>query len=135
MREYDPSDWYLSILENGTIYSSKRGVSIATDDLEYVDFLQSGNTATVCDTVDDLIEVQRRNNSPPYHRVAKSTIIYRLTDEQLAAATAAFNEPANLRLRERWYAPDQPAINANDPESIAFVQAIGADPAVILAPE
>ncbi|CEG08710.1 hypothetical protein BN961_02128 [Afipia felis] len=82
-----------------------------------------------------MIAVLREANIPPYHRVAKSTIIYRLTDAQLAAATEAFNKPENLRLRERWYAPDQPEINANDPESVQFIQAIGADPAVVLAPE
>jgi len=135
VREYDPHDWYWSIEEDNSIYSSKRGMSVSTDDSEFVAFKDGGNVATVCQTLDDLIEVQRRNNCPPYHRVAKSTIIYRLTDQQLAAALDAFNQPDNMRLRERWYAPDQPAINADDPESVAFVQAISADSAVVPAPE
>lgn len=90
---------------------------------------------THIDSEESLVAVLRDLNIPPYHRVAKSTIIYRLTDEQLAAAVEAFALPENLRLRERWYAPDQPAINADDPESISFVIAIGADPDVVLAPE
>ena len=51
------------------------------------------------------------------------------------SSVAAFNQPENLRLRERWYAPDQPAINADDPDALALLTAIGADPATVLAPE
>lgn len=66
--------------------------------------------------------------------VPKSLIIKRLHEAgKLAAASAALN--ANLYLRERWYAPDRPAVYADDPEALALLAAIGADPAVILAPE
>jgi hypothetical protein len=35
----------------------------------------------------------------------------------------------------RWNAPDKPAVNADDPEVIDLIRAIGEDPAVVLAPE
>lgn len=126
---YDPRNWFWIVSgDEQRAFSSAVGA--------YVDASQDDPERTTrIDSEASMIDVLRAANVPPYHRVAKSTIISRLTDEQLAAATAAFNQPENLRLRERWYAPDQPAINANDQESIAFVQAIGADPAVVLAPE
>ena len=40
---------------------------------------------------------------------------------------------ADLRLRERWLAAT--AIYSDDPEAIALIRGVGADPAVILAPE
>jgi hypothetical protein len=65
--------------------------------------------------------------------VPKSLIVERLQAAgKLAAASTALN--ADLYKRERWYAPDRPAIYADDPEALALLNAIGADPAVILAP-
>lgn len=131
----DYRDWYWFVgSQSDAVYSSAQAAMVPLDNAGYVAF-SAARPASSIDSMDDLIEVLRRNNVPPYHRVAKSTIIYRFTDTQLAAAVEAFNQPENLRLRERWYAPDQPAINADDPESIVFVLAIGADPDVILAPE
>jgi hypothetical protein len=63
--------------------------------------------------------------------VPKSLIISRLTDEQLDAALAAMTN----RQKERWRAPDKPAIYADDPEAVALIEAIGADPEVVMAPE
>jgi len=126
---YDSRRWFW-IVGNDTAhaYSSAAG--------GYVDVAQAPeDRITRIASMDELIEVLRAANVPPYHRVAKSTIIARLTDQQLSASAEAFGRPENLRLSERWYAPDQPAINANDPESVAFVQAIGGDPAIVLAPE
>lgn len=66
--------------------------------------------------------------------VPKSLIVSRLhAAGLLAAASEALN--ADLYRRERWYASDKPAIYADDPEALALLQAIGADPAVILAAE
>lgn len=129
MTEYNPFNWFWIVGDDGT-----RAYSSATKG--FVDISEADpRCITRIGTESDLVAVLREANVPPYHRVAKSTIIARLTDQQLAAAAEAFWRPENLRLRERWYAPDQPAINANDPESVALVQAIGADPAIVLAPE
>jgi hypothetical protein len=66
--------------------------------------------------------------------VRKSTIITRLQAAgKLAAARPAVD--ADLNARERWYAPDRPAIYADDAEALALLQAIGADPGIVLAPE
>ncbi|WP_044547581.1 hypothetical protein [Mesorhizobium japonicum] len=34
----------------------------------------------------------------------------------------------------RWFAPDHPEVYCDDPDAVALVQALGLDPAVILAP-
>lgn len=69
---------------------------------------------------------------PPRRMVPKSTIVTRLnTAGKLSAASSALN--ADLYTRERWYAPDKPALYFDDPEALALLQAIGADPAVIMA--
>lgn len=65
--------------------------------------------------------------------VPKSVIIDRLHSAgKLAAASEALN--ADVYARERWYAPDKPAVSADDRETIALFKAIGADPNAILAP-
>ena len=70
---------------------------------------------------------------PSARKVPKSLIVQRLIDAgKIAAANAALEaDPAK---KARWYAADHPAIHADDPEAIAFLQAIGADPVAILAP-
>jgi XkdW protein len=71
---------------------------------------------------------------PPRRMVAKSLIISRLIEAgKIEAARAALE--ANASAYARWWAPDKPAIYADDPEAIALLQSIGADPAAILAPE
>jgi hypothetical protein len=71
---------------------------------------------------------------PPRRLVAKSLIISRLIEAgKIEAARAALE--ANASAYARWWAPDKPAIYADDPEAIALLQSIGADPAAILAPE
>lgn len=73
--------------------------------------------------------------TPPQRRrrlVPKSLIVSRLNAVgKLVAASAALS--ADLYARERWYAPDKPAVYADDEEVLALLKAIGADPAVILA--
>jgi hypothetical protein len=78
-----------------------------------------------------LAEVARLASLPPRYKVRKSTIISRLTDAQLSQAISMLT----VRQQERWRAPDQPAVNADDAETIAIVKAVGADPAVVMAPE
>ncbi|MFY9699881.1 MAG: hypothetical protein WAK34_16465 [Rhodoplanes sp.] len=78
--------------------------------------------------------IDNRVRAPePPRLVLKSLIVQRLIDdEKIAAANAALEaDPAK---KARWYAADHPAIRADDADAIAFLQAIGADPAAILAP-
>lgn len=79
----------------------------------------------------DLIAVLRRHNIPPYHRVAKSTILSRLGKVKSEQAFAL----ASVDQQLRWNAPDKPMVNADDPETIAIISLIEEDPAIILAPE
>lgn len=68
----------------------------------------------------------------PSRLVRKSLIIERLAKVgKLEDASKALN--ADIYARERWYAPDRPAVRADNPEVIALLKEIGADPADILA--
>lgn len=72
------------------------------------------------------------NPPPPTRTVLKSVIISRLIDAgKIEAARAALDQDAAAYAR--WWAPDRPAINYDDPDALALLQAIGADPQVILA--
>lgn len=78
-------------------------------------------------TIDAFIE------EPGRRKVLKSVVVARLiAANKIDAAFAALN--ANKGAFARWFSPDHPAIYADDPEALTLLQAIGADPAVILAP-
>ena len=65
--------------------------------------------------------------------VTKSLITSRLIEAgKIEAARAALEADASAYAR--WWAPDKPAIYADDPEAIALLQSIAADPAAILTP-
>jgi hypothetical protein len=66
---------------------------------------------------------------PPRRLVSKSVILSRITDAQLDAALGLMT----TRQKERWRAPDKPSIYFDDAETLALLQAIGADPAVVMA--
>lgn len=63
-------------------------------------------------------------------KVAKSVIISRLSNEQIENALAVMN----AKQAERWRAPDQPAVYADDEDVVAVLTAIGADVEAVLAP-
>jgi hypothetical protein len=70
---------------------------------------------------------------PERRLVPKSLVISRLIEAgKIAAARAALE--ANDSAYARWWAPDRPAIYADDPEAIALLTGIGADCAAILSP-
>lgn len=70
---------------------------------------------------------------PPKRTVPKSVIVSRLIEAgKIGAAYQALN--SNPEYWARWVASDRPAINYDDPDALKLLQAIGADPAVILAP-
>lgn len=70
---------------------------------------------------------------PLRRMVQKSVIVTRLQEAGLLQA-ASDALAGDLYARERWYAADKSAIYADDPEAVALLEAIGADPEVILAP-
>jgi hypothetical protein len=73
---------------------------------------------------------------PPVERrmVRKSTVQARLIAAGLmeTAYAALVASPVQFA---RWFAPDQPAVYADDPDALAFLDAVGADVAVIMAGE
>lgn len=74
-----------------------------------------------------------KNPSSPKRTVAKSTIVSRLIETgKIEAAYAALT--ADPAAWARWVASDRPVINYDDPDAIALLNAIGANPDEILAP-
>ena len=65
----------------------------------------------------------------PRRLVLKSTILDRLTDQQVEDAVALMRQ----KQLERWRCPDKPGVYFDDPETLAVLNAVGADPAVVLA--
>jgi hypothetical protein len=66
--------------------------------------------------------------------VRKSTVQARLIDAgKMGDAYALLTQyPAKFA---RWFAPDQAKVYCDDPDSVAFLQALGLDPDIYLAPE
>lgn len=66
--------------------------------------------------------------------VLKSTVMARViaANKMGQAQTALWANPNQFA---RWFAPDQPLVNCNDPDTVAFITALGLDPTVTLAPQ
>lgn len=131
MSGYNPFNWFW-IVGNDTAhaYSSAAG--------GYVDVAQAPeDRITRIASMDELIEVLRAANVPPYHSVSPYRIVRRLEAAGLSQqALAAFDAPQNAVLKARFYTlAGVGGIPADDPDAIALVVAVGADPDVILAPE
>lgn len=61
--------------------------------------------------------------------IEKSLVLQRLTDDQLMATLSLMT----ARQKERWRMPGYPTISVEDPELLALLVAVGADPAIVLA--
>lgn len=71
---------------------------------------------------------------PPPPTVRKSTVQARLIEAgAMEAAYVALT--SNPEYFARWFAPDRPVVNCDDPDAILVVTALGLDPETILAPE
>jgi hypothetical protein len=68
----------------------------------------------------------------PQRTVPKSLVMSRLIEAGRIddAFTALMADPA---LFARWFSPDRQVVNSNDPDTIAFIEALGEDPDAILA--
>ena len=111
-REFEPNRWRRededgNPVEGGAIVTVREGVVFA--------------------------ELFARYAEPPKRTVLKSVIVSRLiAAEKIGAAYQALN--SNPEYWARWVASDRPAINHDDPDALAVLKAIGADPSEILAP-
>ncbi|MGL5166620.1 MAG: hypothetical protein ACRC9K_12105 [Afipia sp.] len=141
----DARDWYYLIQDDDTqVWSRRRGQFVPMLDEEYIAWKERGElppfyATTVIASEAELIALLRRENVPPYHSVLSYRIVRRLEacgPEIAAAAISVLEAPENAILKARFYTLDAVGgIPADDPDAIALVQACGADPAVILAPD
>lgn len=141
----DVNDWYYAIEgDEEQVWARKRGQFVPVSDELYVAWKERGMRppqyrTTVIPTEEELIALLRRENVPPYHSVLSYRIVRRLEacgPEIAAAAISVLDAPENAILKARFYTLDAVGgIPADDSDAIALVQACGADPAVILAPD
>lgn len=95
-------------------------------------WIEADGITTVSDGV-TFAEIFARRAEPAPRLVLKSVIISRLIAVgKIDAAKAALESRAASFAR--WWAPDRPAINHDDPDALALLTAIGADASEILAP-
>jgi hypothetical protein len=112
---------------------SNGGLSMRAVDLDYV--AQAGEVLFLDYATDAQLATAFPGYAPPAPppiTVLKSTVMTRLTKEQMTQAWAMFT--ASPDLLGRWFAPDKPLVNCDDPDAVSFVKALGLDPNVILAP-
>lgn len=69
---------------------------------------------------------------PPRRLVERAVIVERLIAAGKLAAARQALDAASIEMRERWNTKS--AIYADDPDALALLKLIGADPATILAP-
>lgn len=96
------------------------------------DWIEEDGITTVSEGV-TFAEIYARRAEEPKRTIPKSVIVSRLiAANKIGAAKAALD--ASPAAFARWFASDRPAINHDDPDALALLKAIGADPGVILAP-
>ncbi len=126
---YDPFNWHWTVDGGTRFWSSAAGA--------YVDELPAGAGVTRIASESELDEVLAAYGllGPTARRkVRKSTVQARLIDVgKMDAAYVALT--ANPTYFARWFAPDHPEVYADDPDTIALLMVIGADPESIMAPE
>ena len=140
MITYDPADHYWIVAGDDTqLWSSAEPGYVAADDAGYLVWCAAGRQPTRIASEAELDEVLiaaglgDRAPHPPKRTVLKSVIIARLiADGKIGEARAALD--ADAAAHARWWAPDRPAINFDDPDALALLAAIGADAETILAP-
>lgn len=73
------------------------------------------------------------STEPTSNTIPKSIVMARLISANMM--TQAYQGlTANPIYFARWFAPDRPDVDCNDPDAISFVHALGLDPTIILAP-
>jgi hypothetical protein len=129
MKDYNPFDWHWIVGgDEARFWSSAAGA--------YVDELPAGVGVTriaLEAELDDVLAAYRLLGPTARRMVRKSVVQARLIEAgKMNAAYAALT--SNSAHYARWFAPDHPEVYADDPDAIALLQAIGADPEAILAP-
>lgn len=128
---FDPMNWFWIVGDDDArAYSSRAQAYVPIDQAPE-------DRITRIASMDELIEVLRAANVPPYHSVSPYRIVRRLEAAGLSQrALAVLEAPQNAVLKARFYTlAGVGGISADDPDAIALVIAAGGDPAEILAPE
>lgn len=133
---YVPADWYWIIAED-KVWSSSARAYVPRDDPTFIAWQERGGIATPIASEAELnvvlYDAGCGERAPaPRWQVPKTTIVARLKAVNLfdaAASALAGNQAASAM----WAVG--PAINSDDQATAGLLEAIGADPAVILAPE
>ena len=139
MTPYNPSAhyWIVAGNENQT-WSSAAGGVVAAADVTYLAWCGMDGWPTRISSEAELDAVLAAAGlgdlapHPPKRTVLKSVIIARLIAVgKIDAAKAALD--ADAALYARWWAPDRSAINCDDPDALALLASIGADPEAVVA--
>lgn len=132
MRPFNPKAHYWKIAGDGSkMWSSLDSDYVALSNSNYQAFLAADCLPTSIASMDELIEVLRQNNVPPYHSVPTIDIVRRLDAAGLLTTANAALE-SNVKLRASFYTVG--AIYNDNAEARAFLTAVGADLDQILAP-
>lgn len=140
MKNYDPADHYWIVAGDGSrLWSSAMPGFVAAEDAAFAGWVADGGHPTRIASEQELDAVLAaaglgdRAPHPPKRQVLKSVIIARLIAAgKIGAAKAALDADASAYAR--WWAPDRPAINCDDPDALALLAAIDADAEGVMAP-
>lgn len=128
------ADWYWFIGDDDTqVYTSKRAAFVPADDAEFVAFQQRENgIAPRLASMDELKEVLRAANVPPYHSVSTYRIVRRIgAAGKSAEARVLLSQDPDLEMRFMTVG----VVAADDAPAHMLIAQLGLDPADILAPE
>jgi len=136
---YDPTCHYWLVSgDDRRPWSSAVPGYIGADDAAYLAWCAGGGIPTRIASEEELDAVLVAAGHgdggphPPKRTVLKSVIVARLIAAGLVAAARAALE-ADAAAWGRWVASDRPAVNCDDPDALALLAAIGADPDAIMA--
>lgn len=127
---YNPADWYWIVGGDETRFWSSK-------ERAYVGSLPEGALASgiVSEAeLDDVLAVYGLLGPTARRKIRKSVVQARLIDAGLMDAAKAALE-SNSTYFARWFAPDQPEVYADDPDALALLAAIWADPEEVMAAE
>ncbi|TAK50227.1 MAG: hypothetical protein EPO23_03205 [Xanthobacteraceae bacterium] len=128
------SDWYWFIGSDETqVYASKRAAFVAIDDAEYLAWRErEGEIEPRVASVDELRDILRAQNVPPYHSVSTYRIVRRIEGlGKSAEAVTLLDQHPTLKMRFLTLQ----AVAADDADARALIAALALDPEIILAPE
>lgn len=135
MRLYDPSDWYWIVSGSETeVYASARAEYVSSTDLDYLAWIAAGGVPTRIASHEELVDVLRSANVPPYHKVSPYEVVKRLEASGLASDALAALQADPVAYARFFTSPARGGIDADAADVRAFLTNIGADPDAILAP-